>query len=243
MSVTKFVPAPSEYAAIFEAERLRSYPAIDAFEARCGYAIDRVKLETAARVLACPLKINPPNWQHGRVIYAATRRALAACDEQAVCLLDIGTAKGFSALCLEWARLDSGAVGVVHSVDVIDPASHTHRNTAAECDGPKTLAEILEPWPEAQAIAFYHDTGIDWLRRHKGRVHVAFVDGKHSSDVVREEGRLIASRQKTGDVAIFDDVQIDSVRLATLALETEDSWDFECIGPKRDRMYAIGVCR
>ena len=53
-------------------------------------------VEAAARVLACPLKANPPNWQHGRVLYAGYRAYLAGLQRR-VLLLDIGTAKGFSA--------------------------------------------------------------------------------------------------------------------------------------------------
>ena len=177
------------YARIFAVEQSQSYLMVDAFEARMGYAVDRQRLEDAARVLSCPFKAAPPNWQHGRVIYAAVRKYLYGVEGPVRCL-DIGTAKGFSALCARWAIEDAGREAESFSVDVLPPGARVRRNTVAEVDGLRTLAEIIQPWPEAQQISFVASTGIDWLAANPGRVHVAFVDGKHSGPVVRSEGLL-----------------------------------------------------
>lgn len=223
------------YAVAFHRERLQSYPMIDAVEARCGYALDRERLESAARVLACPVKKSPPNWQHGRVLYALTRQYLEGRDS--INALDIGTAKGFSALCLLWAAHDAGARGHVTSVDVLDPRAHVSRNTVAEVDGLKTLAEILAPWPETQAIAFLKSTGQQYLQEHPERVHVAFVDGKHKYEAVSWEAALLAERQQSGDLVMFDDVQIDGVRKA---LKEQRAYDLEYVDVLTNRRYAIG---
>lgn len=230
------------YQQAFERERAVEYPVIDAFEAECGFAIDRAKLEDAARILACPLKANPPNWQHGRVIYAAVRRYAERAEPLMLCL-DIGTAKGFSALCLHWAVQDGlGHLDSVVSVDVIDPKSHAQRNTVLECDGLKTLYETLAAWPEATHIRFKHDTGIGWLEKSAAdRIHVAFVDGKHSFDVVKREGDLIAQRQQCGDLAIFDDLQVPGVAQAVTALDR--LYHFVTIAVLPNRAYAVGTRR
>lgn len=226
----------------FELEREHTYPAVDDFERRMGAALDRAKLETAARVLACPVKKNPPNWQHGRVIYAAAYRALtnamySGVPPSPVLLLDVGTAKGFSALCLTWALHDAGIPGHVVSVDVIDPEARVSRNTVAEVDGFKTLREILAPWPESRAIEFVCSTGRAWLANQNQRIHVAFVDGKHTYDAVSWEAALIAARQQTGDFIIFDDVQIDGVARAVKTLST---YFLECVvAIPGQREYAI----
>lgn len=122
---------PAEYQAAFERERVNAYPAIDELEARSGYALERSRLEIAAKHLACPVKRNPPNWQHGRVIYALLRRYLAA-RTGFVSLLDIGTAKGFSALCMAFALADAGMDGAITSLDVVDPDARVPRNSIAE---------------------------------------------------------------------------------------------------------------
>ena len=226
------------YQSIFEAARALEYPDVTAFELRCGYALDRPRLEAAARVLACPLKLHPPHWQHGRVIYAAARKYFDTA--QAVgSMLDIGTAKGFSALCLTWALIDSdSAAEGIHSIDVIAPLSTVSRNTVADLDGAQTLAQILKPWPEAGRIQFAQSTGVEYLKRWSGvRWMVAFVDGKHDAHVVRQEGKLLARGQARGDLAIFDDCQISGVNQAVVTLE--EFWQFERVqaGP---REYAIG---
>lgn len=234
--------APSEvtaetYARIFDLECQQAYPMVDAFEQRMGYAMDRQRLESLARVLSCPYKAAAPCWQHGRVLYAATREYLARTGDEPVNIFEVGTAKGFSAMCLLTALMDAGAAGWVTSVDVLPQNERVRRNTVAEVDGLKTLAEILEPWPEAKGINFVQSTGIDWLTKHPERVHVAFVDGKHSGTVVRQEGLLLSDRQESGDVAIFDDVHIPEVGAAVDSLKRV--YEIERLQVLPKRAYAI----
>lgn len=201
------------YESAFTQEAARTYPAIDALEQAVGYALEADRHLPAAKVLACPVKLNPPNWQHGRVVYALYRSYLAEATAP-VTLLDIGTAKGYSALCALWALQDAGAQGRVISLDVIDPDSEDRRNTMAECDGPKTLYQVLAPWPETAHITFLKSDGRKWLTGHSARVNCAFVDGKHSYEAVSWEAALLAERQESGDLVIFDDVQIPPVAKA-----------------------------
>lgn len=229
-----------DYTRAFRLECARAYPMIDVFEARCGHALERGLLESAARVLACPVKAHAPHWQHGRVLYSAARQSFERGDG-GVTILDIGSAKGFSALCLLWALMDAGLTGAVISVDVIDPLARVARNTVAECDGLKTLAETLAPWSDAGTITFEQSTGIAWLEQHPARVHVAFVDGKHSGHVVRREGVLLTARQQAGDLAVFDDVHIPDVSQAVVSLQPD--YRFEYLEPLPHRHYAIGVRR
>lgn len=226
------------YMMAFAEEQARAYPIVDAFTST--WDLDRPKLEAAALVLACPLKKSPPNWQHGRVLYAAAKRYLANFQAHAfVNILDIGTAKGFSALCLLWAKLDSKPHGRITSVDVIDPDARVARKTIAEVDGLLTLYETLAPWPEAVEIAFRQSTGIDWLEAHPERINIAFVDGAHTGAIVQREGELLAGRQEDGDLAIFDDVQRTDIFAALKDLP----YQFDYLEVLPTRKYAIGVRR
>lgn len=233
-------PTIQDYARIFEAERQVEYPVIDAFEQRMGYAIDRSALEDAARVLACPFKAHAPNWQHGRVLYASARRQFAQADGP-VNILDVGTAKGFSALCLQWALRDSPASLGVVSVDVLSPDGRVKRNTVAECDGYKTLAETLEPWPAAQAIAFFQRTGIAAIQSFD-RIHLCYLDGKHTYDTVAAEIIALATRQQPGDVVMFDDAQIEGVEQAIETI-ARPKYEVEYLDVLSHRRYAIGTRR
>lgn len=234
----------ADYEAIFELERRQVYPMVDAFEARMGFAIDRARLEDLARVLCCPLKVAPPNWQHGRVLYAAARAFLRGKHPAGWTFLDIGTAKGFSAMCLQLALNDHAGerVGGVTSVDVLPPSARVRRNTIAEVNGLKTLPEILAMWPEATDITFVESTGERWLTDYVGPIDFAFVDGKHTDDAVFQEGRLLASLQESGNVVVFDDVHIPGVWAAVQRLTGLYSFEPPLrVLPKR--AYAIGVRR
>ena len=238
MPMTIVRPSEQQYNAAFDTESAVKYQVIDSLEKDYGYAIDIDKMLNAARVLACPVKVNPPNWQHGRVIYSATRRFLSMKNSQIpVTLLDIGTAKGFSALCLRWALTDSCRKGSVTSVDVIDPNSRVMRNTIADVSGPKTLHEVLEPWPEAKSIRFVCSTGVSWLNETQGRIHFAFVDGKHNFASVSMEAQLLSRRQDQGDIVIFDDLQIPGV---AEAVRKTKSYEMRIVSLLHsNRQYAI----
>lgn len=244
-----------EYQSAFERERAVEYPELDAVERRLRHSADRAKLEEAARVLACPVKKNPPNWQHGRLLYAALcwrirSSGMERSRPSALLVLDIGTAKGFSALCMEWACYDTGREGEVAgwllndwnvvSVDVIDPLARVPRNTVAEVDGLKTLAETLEPWPEARRITFLQSTGVDWLKRCGQRVHFAFIDGKHHYDAVQTELRLLARVQRPGDMVVLDDLQIPGVRKALYEARGFYDWS-EVTLKAAPRAYALAT--
>lgn len=240
-------PTAQDYIHAFNQERLQVYPAVTAFEERMGYAVDRERLEAAARVLACPLKVHAPNWQHGRILYAAARRYIMDVGPtiigtlmEPMTVLDIGTAKGFSALCLAWALSDAGVAGTVHTCDVIDPTARIRRNTIADLDGLKTLSDMLAPWPESEYIEAWQMPGVRWLENHPERIHIAFVDGKHSGSVVWQEGRLLADRQQAGDLAIFDDVDRPDIWDAVQRLS---AYQVERLTILPHRAYAIGVRR
>lgn len=206
-----------DYHRIFEAEQVNEYPEVDAFERSCGFAVNRTQLEYAARVLACPLKVNPPVWQHGRVLYSATRRRLQGETAPGV-LLDIGTAKGFSAVILAWAARDAQWPGEVHSVDIVDPAARVRRNSVREAGGDLfTAHEFIEPFqPEGVPVHLHGGGSMALLHKFTGplTLPVAFVDGKHDRHAVAQEGRAIRELQARGDIIVFDDLQITPVALA-----------------------------
>lgn len=253
----------ARYQAAFAAEAARVYPEIDALVAELG-GHELQYLPFMAADLACPLKANPPNWQHGRVLYALARNYLVHARDSALVnegalwprdeflFLDIGTAKGFSALCLFWALCDADAVGRVYSFDVVDPYAVVERNSVAELDGLKTLAEFIEPHmprmntPKAalRRLCFYQQPGMlfDALLPEGRRINLAFVDGKHKRTDVLTEATKIAARQGPGDCILFDDAQIPGVQDALAAFYTEkrkSQYDLRTIRVNALRSYCL----
>jgi hypothetical protein len=218
----------ARYQAAFQAEAARQYPAIqaivdqlggDALAGGAAFAGTWPFLEMA-RKLACPLKVHAPNWQHGRLLYALGRKLSADRPPGAYSphftFLDIGTAKGFSALCMAWGLSDGGARGVVHSLDVVDPGARVERNTIAELDGLKTVGELVEQFTPAGSnvvLRFHQKPGMHFNQVvPDDRIALAFVDGKHKATDVAAEAAEIGSRQAAGDYILFDDWQIPGVR-------------------------------
>lgn len=241
-----------DYECAFDTERAMGYVVMDQYERRLGYALDRERLEAAARVLACPVKVNPPNWQHGRLIYATARDYIARHvkvnklqpgdgSHGPVTFLDIGTAKGFSALCARWAADDSKVIVEVVSLDVIDPAARVRRNTVVEVSGLKTLAETLKPWPETRRIQFLRQSSLTWLEQRLaagGRVDFAFIDGKHSPSIVAQECAALRQLQEQGDVIVLDDLQVPGIEDAARR-QLGSRYKIEVLRVLPHRAYAV----
>lgn len=235
------------YDAAHEEERVRSYPMITEYEQRVGFAIDRHFLESCARELACPLKVNPPNWQHGRVIYSTLRRILASDKRRAPSglLLDIGTAKGFSACVMGRACFDAGRRDrQVMSIDVIDPYARVLRNSVAELEAGRalTVPELTACWrpiggPELTWLGIKSSDYLHQLVIDGPRIQFAFVDGKHTYESVKCDVSLIRELQAPGDCIVFDDLQMEGVAQAVNEL---GAWyAIEYLAAKPERQYAV----
>jgi predicted O-methyltransferase YrrM len=230
----------TRYRDIFEKEAQNTYPAMDQSEAVIGFSIDKEWLDSVAFALNCPVKTNPPNWQHGRLIYALVRQKVSEgfTDMDSV-MLDIGTAKGFSACVIAKALYDSNETLPIYTVDIVDPMAKVVRNTFLEIDGLKTVPEMLNPrLPVGQRVSYYGGGSaklLDTLVSNGKRVLFAFVDGKHSYASVKYEGEALRMCQREGDIIVFDDCQIPDVERAVDAL---DGYAF-CKIENGPRKYAV----
>jgi hypothetical protein len=234
------MPTREQYHAAFVTEREQVYPVVTAYEEACGYAADPVAILAAARILACPVKANPPNWQHGRVLYAVARKYLNRAT-QPQHWIDIGTAKGFSACVMSWALEAAGAKGIIRSFDVIDPLARVARNSIADTDTLRTVPELTEEHRSPSVEIEWHGEPFhSWADRlpFLGRVHLAFVDGRHSCAAIWADLGLIIDSQEPGDIIIFDDLQIPEVCKAVKELK---GYDIPVLWAKPSRGYAIAV--
>jgi hypothetical protein len=236
------------YLRLHRQARAVGYPAIDAFEQEAGFAIDRLWLEDLALHTQIVIKESRLNYQHGRVLYAAARRYLAGAGaDGAVTILETGTARGFSALCLARALNDAGPV--CGHVVTVDPLPHDRRmiwNCIDDHDGPMSRQELLARWPqEVERVVFLRGTSGDQLDRlGLARVGIAFLDANHAFEDVMSEYRFVRARQRPGDLIVFDDVtpgQFDGVVAAVAAIEREGLYHVSYLRSASDRGYAFAV--
>jgi hypothetical protein len=229
-----------QYHAAFVTEREQVYPAVTLLEKECGFAVPTAQLLAAARILACPVKANPPNWQHGRILYAIARKHLLTSGGRQH-WIDIGTAKGFSACVMSWALADSNRNGDIRSFDVINPLAHVARNSVADTESLQTVPELTEPFRAPGYEIEWHGTPFcEWWYSlpSVGRIHLAFIDGRHKYEAVWADLGLITSTQEPGDLIMFDDLQIDGVARAVKKLRGYAIYE---VWAKPSRGYAVAV--
>lgn len=231
-----------EYDAAFQRGRAIQYPELDRLEVLAGYAVDRDRLEAAARILQCPIKANAPNWQHGRVLYTLARQYIEWAKAPTT-FLDIGTAKGFSACVLSWAIADADVCGHrIVSLDIVEPDLLVRRNSVIECEKLMTVQQFVAPFIAPMIdVKFYGKGAAHWLIQTPEDVHVgfAFVDGKHTFQAVAFEALAIEKRQREGDVIVFDDTQIADVYKATLQLRRYRRDGVHLSGARRSYCVAV----
>jgi predicted O-methyltransferase YrrM len=236
-----------DYERAWAIEKAHRYKAMEALEERYGFSVDKDWLDNAASVMACPIKRNPPNWAHGRLVYALTRHRMAQGGD--LCLLDIGAAKGFSAACMARAAADAGQYVDIWSVDVIDPTSNQPRNSILDGEIKRGIWDYCENFIHAAMRPLVHFVGdgdtahIGFLSR-TDRIGFAFVDGGHDYDSVRTDIERIVPRQRAGDIILFDDFHLPMVADAVLK-ELPDTpgctYEVERVTLTPSRSYAIAV--
>lgn len=242
VSATRAIKSKDEnsYERAFRQEAARSYPEIDKLVRRIGWDLDCTRLLNAARVLACPVKVNDPCWQHGRVVYALVRRVAEAKAAGRVVTLDIGTAKGFSALCAAWAIADAKRNGTVYSVDVIHPFARVKRNSIADLnDTVPTLHELVDPFWPADIYRSFMGGGSEKIVDKLPELDFAFIDGKHDFEHVQHELLAAFKRVPVGAHVLVDDTQVIGVARAVKAIADKRIAEVEWINVLPHRGYAL----
>ncbi len=216
----------------FEEARQRVYPSVDAIEETTGHRIDRAFLDDLALHTQIVLKKNPLNFSHGRILYSFLRAYLDALDpSEHVTILETGTARGFSSICMARALADHGRTGSIVTIDILPHQRPIYWNCIDDHERMKTRTELLEPWRAyLKNIMFLTADSNDALSAlHLDRVHFSFLDGAHTREDVLAEHAYVEARQRPGDVIVYDDVseQFEGVRAAVEAIAAGDAYAVE----------------
>ena len=156
--------------------------------------------------------------EHGQLLYGY----IVACRNPGggVVALDIGTARGFSAMTMARGMLDASLDGHVYTVDVIDHvdphAWHAPKHSSDDplAGAPESRAAIWQrEFPEeATRITAITGRSTDLLRDWPhGRIDVAFVDGSHSYNDVKAELDMLDDIMAVDGVIVLDDVHFGVV--------------------------------
>lgn len=188
--------SPRIYEALWEKAKSKVYKEIDEYELSTGYAIDKYWYHDLALHTQVVIKGSELCYEHGRVLYSTLRRFLE--DRDSVHIVETGTARGFSALCMAKAIKDSGKTGTIVTHDILPHDTKMYWNCIDDHDGQKSRAELLAPW-DTSMIQFV--TGNTKTTLQTQKCDFAFLDGAHTyEDVKAEYAKLIGPK-----VVVFDD--------------------------------------
>ncbi|MBZ9920097.1 MULTISPECIES: class I SAM-dependent methyltransferase [unclassified Mesorhizobium] len=237
-----------EYLRLFEATRRVSFAEIDRLEAETGFAVDRDWLDELALHTQITIKTSALAYPHGRVLYSLLRRQLADSPRPFTTVVETGTARGFSAICMAKALADAGACGHVVTLDVLPHHHRFYWNCIDDHDGRKSRAELLRPWqPLADRIIFLQgDSLLQLPRVGVNRIHFAFIDAQHTRKNVLAEHRCVSGVQREGDMVVFDDVtpgSFDGVVEAVAEIERQGRYEVRRLNASKQRTYAWGIRR
>lgn len=202
---------PDEYRRRWEAAKARIYPSVDRYEQDCGAAIDPTWFHELALLTQTTIKRSELCYVHGRLLYSSLRRYLRSHPHDQVNILETGTARGFSALCMAKALDDAGAAGKIISCDVLPHDAPILWNCLRDAEGARTRADLLRGYAallERYLIFQRGDTRRELAKLSVPRIHVAFLDSVHEYDHVMAEFEAIRGRQLAGDILFFDDYDI-----------------------------------
>jgi len=230
----------------------KNYPMIDNFERECGYAIDQKWLNALAFKTQIVIKDSELCFQHGRVLYSALSNYInnqldSMSEFRQLNILETGTARGFSSLCMAKAIDDMDIIGKIYTFDVLPHNSEMYWNCIEDELGPKSRANLLTPWKdlmEKYIVFVQGDVKITLPKVQLFRINFAFLDGGHEYDNIIFEFLLIEPLQQKDDVIIFDDYnekQFPGLVSAVDEMCNKFNYHMKIISATENRQYVVAT--
>lgn len=235
-----------EYETLHRKEKGRIYRSIDRKIQDLRYEIDKDFFESLALKTQVVSKKGELCYQHGRLLYAYLRKYAEKNKGTYITVLETGTARGFSAVCMSKALNDSNVNGHIVTVDCISHDGRIYWNCIEDKDGPRSRGELLSDWAsEVQRIVFLRGWTSEVLNNlGLERVGFAFLDCQHDKESVLSEFEYISKRQEVGDQVFFDDATpgvFPGVVKAIETIEKQGDYKVEWLKATDMRGYAIGT--
>ena len=129
------------------------------------------------------------NYQHGRLLYSYLRKYIEDNNIKKINILEIGTARGFSSICMSKAINDAEIKGVINTIDIIPHKKKIYWNCIDDFEGKKTRENLLSLWSEElKNINFLTGPSSYVLKKIKiEKINFAFIDGMHDYYNVKKE--------------------------------------------------------
>ena len=126
-------------------------------------------------------------------------------------IIETGTARGFSSICMAKALHDNKRDGKIYTIDVLPNNKKMFWNCIEDFTGEKTRPELLKKWNHLlEYIEFIQGDSKQILndlhqKYFVPRVHFSFLDAQHTYSYLKHEMNWVKQRQEKGDVIVCDD--------------------------------------
>ncbi len=224
---------------------------IDKYEIDSGYAIPKEYINKLALYTQICIKKSELNFQHGKLLYSSLSKYINDIKSNypeeniPIIVLETGTARGFSSICMSKAFSDNNANGTIITIDCVPHNERLLWNSINDLNGPKSREENLSDWEkELSRIVFIQGWTEVVNNIGLSRINFAFLDAQHTKDDVMFEFEYVSKRQKKGDIVIFDDVTtglFNGVCDAILEIEKNYPYEITRIDSNKARGYAIAI--
>lgn len=196
------------YTKIWIEARKKQYPIIDDYENELGYSINEDWFQKLALLTQVVIKESDICYQHGRLLYTTLSHYVNKNPCKSLNILETGTARGFSALCMAKALHDANQSGRILTFDVLPHDVKMYWNCIADEQGSQTRSKLLKNYDSLiENFIIFHqgDTKLELKKVYIPRVHFAFLDGMHTYEYVLREFDYLKGKQQNGDIIFFDD--------------------------------------
>lgn len=201
-----------EYLLLWEEAKKVKSENINNFELNKNFKINLDWYHNLALHTQVVKKKSKINYMHGRLLYSTLRDYIKKKSVQKqkpfLRILETGTARGFSSLCMAKALNDAECSGNIITLDIIPNELKIFWNCIDDHEEKKTRLELLNTWHDLvdKYITFVEGDSRNELSKISfSRINFAFLDGSHTYKDVMNEFNFIKNKQIKGDIIFFDD--------------------------------------
>ena len=218
------------------------------FENEYGFSLNTNWWSDLALHTQVVIKPEKLNFFHGRLLYTVLSKYISNLPDKYnhLSILETGTARGFSAICMAKALIDNQCPGFITTIDSIPHNKPIYWNCIDDLEGPRSRAALLKKWSlELRKIIFLQGwTSSVIPKLGLERVNFAFLDAQHTKESVLSEFLYVFERQLMGDIIVFDDVTeniFPGVCEAVREIENNFPYELHRIQFSDQRGYAIAI--
>ena len=241
----KPLASESEYLNLWQEAKNIRYHEIDKLEIELGYRIDLEWFSKLALITQVCIKESELCFAHGRVLYTVLKNYLNNSNLQSINIIEVGTARGFSSLCMAKVLQENKVQGRIITIDPLPIRRKIFWNCILDHKGKKNRKELLIDYIDLvnNYILFKKGKSEDILtKKIFDRIHMAFIDGVHEYENVSNDANYIQKYQMKGDIIIFDDYSNNIFPGVVKAVDEfclRYNYSLKVINANENRSYAI----